>query len=193
MKYLLACMICLFPLMGVAQVERDKSEHPISVKMNVGHHKVGFPFRRPFEGAYHFYINLGADRVWKKKDRYTSYQTLDIGGFINESSGSGYMISSNYGHRYRILNRLFVAGEAGIGVVHIFRPKETFELENGRYKRTKDWGKIHPAVNFTIQPEYQLGKIGFHFQYKIVAEFLYNDDAIVYPQTLLSLGLRYSL
>ena len=193
MKYLLVCMICLFPLIGAAQTGRGKNEHPISIKVDVGHQKVGFPFRRPFEGAYHLYVNVGADRVWKEKDRHTSYQTLDISAFQNESSGSGYMIGSNYGHQYRVFDRLFVAGEAGIGMVHVFRPKETFELENGRYQRTKDWGKIHPAVNFVIQPMYQTGKIGFYLRYKIVAEFLYNDDAVVYPQTMFSLGLRYSL
>lgn len=177
-----------------AQNSKEITSNKYTLKLETGHQKIGFPFRKPFANPYHFYVGIGAERIWKSKTNPSTYQTIDLGYFQNPSSGSGYFIQSNYGYRYYVGKAISLSCEAGLGFIHLFRPNAVYELtDKGRYVQVRDWGKIHPSIDFNLQVGYQPKQLGLFVEYNIVSEFLYNDDAIFYPQTLFSLGLRYKI
>ena len=187
-------MLIVICNLAVAQDDKETTSNRYTLKFETGHQRVGFPFRKPFANPYHFYVGIGAERVWKSKTKHSTYQTLDLGYFQNQSSGSGYHVLSNYGYRYFVSKSISVSGEAGLGFIHLFRPNAVYEMkDNGTYEQIRDWGKIHPSVDFNLQFGYQPNQLSLFIEYNIVSEFLYNDDAIFYPQTFFSLGLRYKI
>ncbi|MCG8329997.1 MAG: hypothetical protein MI974_20035 [Chitinophagales bacterium] len=186
--------LLFLPCMLLSQHDTNTAKHPISLKAQIGHQRIGLPFRKMATSPYHFSTGIGIERVWKAKAKSTSYQTLDITYFQNASSGNGYYVSLNIGRRFHLPKSFFLSGEAGVGIIHIFRPNSVYDLkDNGTYAQVKDRGKIHPTVGISFQTGYQLNKLGLFLAYHILSEFLYNEDAIVYPQTFLSLGIRYKI
>lgn len=186
--------LLFLPCILLSQNDTNTAKHPISLKVQIGHQRIGLPFRKMATSPYHFSAGFGVERVRKNRARSTSYQTLDIAYFQNASSGNGYAASSNFGRRFFLMEHFFISGEAGVGMLHIFRPNSVYELQdNSTYKQVKDWGKVHPTLGFALQLGYQAGKFGIFGSYHILSEFLYNEDAIIYPQTFLSLGIRYKI
>lgn len=194
MKLKIYGMLLLVSLCVAAQDKAADGSSTYAIRLETGNQSVGFPFRGPAFAVYHFYSSIGIEKKWREKLNHSSYQTIDVGYFHNSSSGSGYMIISNYGHRYPLLKSFYGSAEVGGGFIHLFRPNAVYELNaNGQYEQVKDWGKIHPVVDFNFLVGYQPNRFGVYLEYNILTEFLYNKDAIFYPQTLSSIGVRYNL
>lgn len=194
MKLNILILLLLLSNLLIAKDKLDSTTHQYNLKLETGHQEIGFPFRKPFTNPYHLYTGIGAERVWNSKRKHITYQTLDLGYFENSSSGNGYFVLSNYGYRYYVTQAFSLSGEVGIGFIHIFRPKAVYELNtSGNYEQIRDWGKIHPTINFNLQMGYKPNKLGVFIEYNMLAEFLYNEDAIIYPQTLFSLGINFNI
>ena len=176
------------------QGKDNKEKHRVTLLLQFGNQRVGMPFKEILKQPRHVYIGVGAERIWKSKGKLNTYQTIHIGVFENNASGNGYFVLSNYGYQYNVTSKFFLSGEAGLGFTHIFRPTSVYQLEpDGSYKHITDRGKIHPDINFNLRFGYQPKKIGVFLNYNIFGEFLYSRDLFVYPQTLISTGIRYKI
>lgn len=103
----------------------------------------------------------------------------------------GYNIKTAYVYEIRFLNSLFVSPLAGVGIVHLFRPKDSYLLENGVYKLYNDRGIIRPEAHLGLKLGYNLNKIEVFGSYQAGFQYGYYEDIQLLPFTYLVIGLSY--
>ncbi len=188
--YFLLLIILMFPLSGISQV---KPSSRFAINIGLGTEKVGIPFRKVFDFPMHSSYHLGIERRWFEDIHRSSFQSLDVFIFSNNSAGSGYSFQSSYGIVFPVFKTFYFSPSAGAGIVHLFRPKESFYLENGIYHKYDDRGIVKPDLCLNFKIGYHLNRIGLFASYQTGLQLGYSDDIVVLPRSILTIGLRYEV
>ena len=190
-KYsLLLPLVLILPVKGFGQTDNQSR---YTINLGLGIEKVGIPFRRVIDFPMHSSYHLGVSRKWSKLSDKPGFQDLVLNVFTNTSAGSGYMLHTAYGVRVKILKNLYLSPSAGIGLIHLFRPKESFTLNNGIYQLSADQGHLFPEASMSLTLVYQRNKIGLFGSYQMGVQTGYNDDIKVLPRTFLTIGVMYAI
>ena len=180
----------IVPLAGYSQKEQTSR---YTLNIGLGIEKVGLPFRKVIDFPIHSSYHLGIERRWSDLSEKKAFQCLEVAVFTNSSAGSGYLLHTSCGTKIDIIKAFYFSPSAGIGLLHLFRPKESFVLENGESVLSKDRGNFYPEVLLNLKLGYQLNRMGFFGSYQTGIQFGYDDDINMLPRTFLTLGVRYEI
>lgn len=180
-------------LSGLKTCAQEKAPTRYALNIGLGTEKVGFPFRKMMAFPSHSSYYLGIERKWDKSGEKNLFQTLDIFVFKNNSAGSGYTMQSSFGSQLYLVKGVYCSPSIGVGLVHLFRPKESFSLIEGVYQSYSDRGKIYPDLCLNIKLGYQLKNLGLFGAYNLNTLFGYSDDISILPFSFLTVGARYEI
>ena len=183
----------LFLIMSTTTICQEDSHSRYAINIGLGMEKIGMPFREVVDFPIHSSYHVGLERKWSESPAKLGFQSLDISLFTNTSAGSGYTIQTACGTKIRIKKTFYFSPSTGFGIVHLFRPKESFVLEDGSYKENKDKGKICPLVLVNFKLAYQKNRIGLFGAYQIGLQYGYGDDMMILPKNFLNFGVIYNL
>lgn len=176
-----------------AVLGQEKCLSRYSANIGIGAQKTGMPFRSLVDFPLHSSYHIGVERKWHPGECRRTFQSLDLILFNNTSSGSGYAVQTAFGLRVFLFTNVYFSSSAGIGIVHLFRPKNSFVLENGVYVPHHDRGKLLPASQLNLKIGYLHGRAGIIGSYQTGLLFNYNGDLQYVPVNFLSIGLMYVL
>lgn len=124
------------------------------------------------------------------------YQTGNIGGFVNTSTGSGLFVESDFAYRYTAGFGLFGETSLGLGYLHVFHPREILrQNDEGVYEKAADWGKPCGMLSLCIGAGYDLSKktklaIAPFIKYQFFVQTPYFEVLPIGMQSLLHIGMR---
>lgn len=178
-----------------SQTER-KQTFPVSV--SVTNHSWAFPFQEIFRmSPIYPGVSVETKLYYKKKERFNLYQTGQLGGFLNQSAGSGIYINSNIGINYTTHYGLTADASVGLGFFNSFYPSTTYKQnEAGTYDKTNQTaiGAMSANISFGIGYDFQK-KYDKHFalfmRYQWIASTNYWSLITIRPNGLLHLGATF--
>jgi hypothetical protein len=162
-----------------------------SINIGIGAEKTGIPFRAIIDFPLHSSYHAGLERRWHRDKQRRTFQGIDLIFFNNTSSGSGFSFQTSYGMRLFIFKNVFFSPSGGMGIVHLFRPRESYILENGVYVPYRDKGRLRPVAQVNLKIGYLHGRAGIVGAYQAGVHYDYNGDFQFMPRNFLSIGLIY--
>lgn len=176
--------------------ENKKQTFPISVALT--NHSWAFPFQEVFRmNPVYPGLSAGTEFYYKNGEKFDFMQTAEIGGFINNSAGSGLYFNTNLGLRYTFDVGLFLGGEFGLGYFNSLYPSTTYTLdENGSYVKSNKFGVGALSSNFSMRIGYDLSRkhqkqISVFARYQWIASTYYWSLITIRPNGLLQLGITF--
>jgi len=160
---LIVVMLLSFRITGSAQTEVISR---YAINIGIGREKVGIPFRKVFDFPAHSSYYLGFERRWSKNAQHAAFQTLDTYVVTNTSAGSGYALQSALGYEIKFLNTFYFSPSAGLGILHLFKPKQSFMQVDGSYEASTDYGKVYPEIFLNLKLGNQLKQFGVFDSYQ---------------------------
>lgn len=172
-----------------------KQTWPVSISLSS--HSWSLPFTnlgrlKPFYPGF----SLGSEFYYIKKQRGQLFQTIEIGGFINQNQGSAIYLNSNLTYRFTANYGLMTEIGLGLGYFHGFHRTDTYsQNEDGRYVEVKDNGIPASSSNISIGLGYDLSRISDRkitpfIRYQWIASTRYWSLLGIRPNGLLHLGIR---
>ncbi|MFT5820162.1 MAG: hypothetical protein ACI8ZM_001396 [Crocinitomix sp.] len=179
--------------------ENTKKEQQFPISIMVGNHSWAFPFNQVFRVAP-FYPSVSAETefYYVHKPVFQLYQTAQIGGFINRSSGSAIFFNTNIGMRYTFGMGLNTDLSLGLGYFNGYYPKTTYELTaQGTYAPSKIKSIGASSANISLSIGYDFSKkYGKEFtlftRYQWIGSTSYWSLIGIRPNGLLKIGVRFN-
>lgn len=139
---------------------------------------------------------IGTEYTWTEGRAGRLFQTGNIGGFVNSSTGSGLFLESEFAYRYTAGFGLFGETSFGLGYLHLFHPRDILrQNEDGEYEKATDWGKPCGMLAFSVGTGYDFFKktkvpIAPFLKYQFFVQTPYFEVLPIGMQSLLHLGVR---
>ena len=172
---------------------QEKTIPRYSFNIGLGAEKVGIPFRKMFDLPVNSAYHIGIQRRWSLEPGKSGYQSLDMYFFSNYSAGLGNNIQTSCGSKFYLIKNLFISPFGGIGIIHLFRPKDSYFLEDGIYKLYNDKGIIRPEAHIGMKVGHSAKKIDIFGSYQASVMYGYGKGVKLLPRTFLIIGMRYSI
>ncbi|MFK8037271.1 MAG: hypothetical protein AB8B74_03190 [Crocinitomicaceae bacterium] len=143
-------------------------------------------------------IAIGSEYQYKKWKKTALYQVLEIGGFLNNSAGSGIYVNTNIGFRGITNFGLMTEFSLGLGYFQGFYPSNVYSLAgSGVYEQVKGNGIGALSSNINFQLGYQIKKskrqLTPYIGYQFLASTYYWSLITIRPNGLLKAGIRFNL
>ncbi|MBN2379972.1 hypothetical protein JXM67_09255 [candidate division WOR-3 bacterium] len=139
---------------------------------------------------------IGTEFVWAEGKAGRLFQTGNLGGFVNASTGSGLFAESEFAYRCTASFGLFAETSLGLGYLHVFHPREILrQNDEGVYEKAADWGKPCGMLSLCIGAGYDFAKktrlpIAPFIRYQFFVQTPYFEVLPIGMQSLLHLGVR---
>ncbi len=178
--------------------EKTERKQTFPVAVSLTNHSWAFPFKKVFRVAP-IYPGVAAETefYYKSGPAFKGYQTGQIGGFINSSSGSALYLNSNLGIRYTMKFGLMADLSLGLGYFYGFYTSDTY-IQNsaGEYEKSKRAGVGAMSGNMSIGLGYDFSKktdknITAFAKYQWISSTNYWSLITIRPNGLLHLGARF--
>ncbi len=173
-----------------------KQTFPIATSLT--NHSWAFPFKQVFRmNPIYPGISAETEYYYKSKPAFKLYQTGQIGGFYNNSSGSAIYFNSNFGMRYTTKFGLATELSVGLGYFYGFYTSDTYTQNTaGDYEKSKKAGIGAMSGNIAIGLGYDFSKkfdknITPFIRYQWIASTYYWSLISIRPNGLLHLGARF--
>ncbi len=200
MIYIKKLLIAILLYNGVSIQAQDnevkrKQDFPISI--SVSSHSWAFPFTNVFR-MKPFYpgTSVGTELYYKKGEKGKLFQTAEIGGFLNNASGSALYFNSSFSFRYTTKFGLTSDVGLGLGYFHSFHISDTYKQNSeGGYDKISDPGVPSLSGNITLGLGYDLSKttgknIMPFVRYQWIASTSYLSVIGIRPNGLFQLGFQ---
>lgn len=186
------------PLQAQEIRESSRRQHfPISVA--IINHSWAMPFSRIFRlTPIYPGLTVGTEVYYRKKTRSQLFQSFEMGGFINNSSGSALYGYSNFGYRRTAKSGIRWDVALGLGYFHSYYTGPTYQLgTDGQYKALSKSGVSASLTNLSLGLGYDLHKVSNHeatafIKYQWMVSTHYWSLLGIRPNGLLHLGLQFN-
>lgn len=198
-QYLLISLLSFAVLMknNINAQENHERKQTLPVAVSLTNHSWAFPFKKVFRlNPLYPGISAETEYYYKSGPAFKLFQTGQIGGFLNNSSGSAFYLNSNLGLRYTMKFGLTADLSLGLGYFYSFYPSETYiQNEAGEYEKGKRAGVGAMSGNFTLGLGYDLSKktdknMTIFAKYQWISSTNYWSLISIRPNGLLHLGVR---
>lgn len=179
-------------------LKKQKQDFPIA--LSVTSHSWAFPLTDLFRlNPYYPGLNVNTEYYYRKRAKHKLFQTAEIGGFLNNSSGSAFYLNSNFGYRFTAKFGLMLDVSLGLGYFHGFHPRTIYTQDSdGTFSKVKDKGIPSLSANFATGLGYDLSKVSNikmtpFIRYQWIASTSYWSMIGIRPNGLLHLGIQISI
>lgn len=199
---LLAFLLCLGQISrsqedGKKEMQK-KQDFPIYLTYN--NHSWAFPFGSVFRLTPHYPGATGGFEInYRVRSKTKLFQTIDIGGFLNNASGNAIYFNSNLAYRYSFKCKVHMDIGLGIGILNSYHINDIYiQTDSGNYISEKDRGVGALSNNLFLGIGYDVLKImnnllSIFVRYQWIASGAYWDLTTIRPNGLLHIGFRTSL
>jgi hypothetical protein len=192
MKHILLFMLLvLTSTIGVAQ-------QTFPVNISVFNHSWAFPLMEIGRIAPVYPgLSLGTEYQYERWEKVELFQTINLAGFINQASGSAWLINSDFGVRTPSKWGLYGETTMGLGFMNAYHPSPIYEMNaENAYVSVKDTGKGSSLITFSFGMGYHLSKpesvkISPFIKYQWMASRPYFDSLPIRPHGLLHVGCQF--
>lgn len=198
--YLFFYLLFLVNIQANAQADNQRqNQQHFPISLSVFNHTWAFPLSNVLRIAPIYPgISIGSEYHYRDGKKIALYQTFELGGFYNQSSGSAFYLNTNFGIRGQTKFGLMADFSFGLGYFHGFYPSTTYHLSQaGLYEKTKNNGIGASSANFSFTLGYQLKKtnkkITPFIGYQWMASTTYWSLITIRPNGLLKTGIRFNL
>jgi hypothetical protein len=183
----------------LSQIKIYAIEQKFPVSASLINHTWAFPFQQVFR-IKPFYPGgvAGTEYVYKENKRSRLFQTLNLGFFLNKTTGSAVFLASDFGYRYTTKFGVFADVSLGLGYLHAFYPRKIYrQNEQNEYVKVHDIGKPVVMVSTSFSLGYDCSKktslpLSPFIKYQWFAQYPYFELIPIRPNGILHLGLRYN-
>jgi hypothetical protein len=178
--------------------EKTVRKQTFPLAMSLTNHSWAFPFKQVFRfNPIYPGISAETEFYYKSKPTFKLFQTGQIGGFLNNSSGSAIYLNSNIGMRYASKFGLTTELSLGLGYFFGLYSSDTYiQSANGNYEKSKKAGIGAMSGNISIGFGYDFSikfdkNITPFLRYQWIASTYYWSLITIRPNGLLHLGARF--
>ena len=197
-KTILICLALLIigslPIKAKNVFEKKKQDFPLSVSLS--NHSWAFPFNNVFRvNPIYPGMAIGTEYYYRNREKNKLFQTAELGGFINNSSGSALYFNSNFGYRYTSKFGLMADASFGLGLYKTYHSRTTYmQQTNGEYHKVKDKGSSSLSANISFGLGYDLSKVSSKklmpfIRYQWIAGTEYWSLIGMRPNGILQIGI----
>ena len=179
------------------QAQSDFFKNP-PIIISIYSHSVGMPFKTLVKQPLNLGVAIGTEFTYKQKDKRSLHQKIEIGWYNHENLNTAFWVKADLVSRYKITGNWYVETQAGLGYIHDFNAYETFELQEGQYRKINNASKGGLIAAFGLGTSYSLEMnekytLSPFLRYEGWLQFPHSELAPVFPHTLLHLGTRFQM
>lgn len=169
MKRTILLLLLLLPVLCFSQ---DK---PCTYLVSVYSNAVSLPAVK--FSPLHPGIQVGFEKIWKEKKRFTLAQNFRLGYFYQRLVHHGIPLYTQIGYKYRVYKKLNLAAFADAGYIHTFGDNPTYKLNSdGEYVRTARAGKAHITFGYSIMASW-----AFSCKHSTITPFIQHQFWMMTP------------
>lgn len=142
---------------------------------------------------------VGTEIYYRKRAKTKLFQTIEAGGFINQSSGSALYFQSDIAYRYTADFGMMLDIGLGFGLFKTYYTRDTYSQDaTGAYTKSSDNGVSALSQNIFLSVGYDLSKktdknwMPF-LRYQWIASAAYWSTIPIRPNGLLQVGVQIPL
>ncbi|MEL7425507.1 MAG: hypothetical protein AAFN81_21130 [Bacteroidota bacterium] len=190
MRVLLLLILISLSYTTKAQIETaPRQSWPIVV--TVQFHAFSVPFRHFKSNFKNIGLGIGTELNYGSNSNF--HQRFELIWYRNQAIGNGLLFQSQAIWRPTIGNDAFTEVKLGAGYLLSKRPVDSFQLQQGEWKRVGKRGKGIFCVPLGFGIGYKLTASNYQISpivgYQAMALLKYNRSLPLVPETLLSTGL----
>lgn len=155
-------------------------------------HAFSLPFQDMKANFKNLGIGLGTEISLNGKPNWV--QQINMVWYHNKAMGNGLLLYTQNAWRPDIATNVFAEVKGGVGLLHSFRPVESFHQVNGQWISVGHKGKSMLAIPVGASLGYDSRTTNSYisnfasYQFMLIKE--YNKTIPVVPETLVQLGTR---
>jgi len=88
---------------------------------------------------------------------------------------------------------LALVPSVGLGYLHTFSARPTFQLVESQYQPVRDWGRPQAILGFGLELRGQIAGWLPFVRYQWWGQFPYSPSDFLFPHSILQIGLGYAL
>jgi len=192
------CCILFFLPVAISQVDEvvvdvKEQTYPLEVSIfNLGTFLPGGGKAGIWSDPIHPGFDVGTRYYWKRKNKYTVFQTAKLGYFRHVHAQHGIQLYTGLSYQYAFTPRFFATGQIGIGYLASIPDLQVFKFENGEYKRSRKlrsqfMGELMIDIGWKISNSFD---VYLAYQFWLQAPFV-NKYVPVLPNNAVHLGVVF--
>ncbi len=191
-KIFLLSLAIVWASIALAQTNEPKAYSNFPLVITLQFHAFSLPFRDMKANFKNIGIGLGTEVSLNGKSNWV--QQLNVVWYHNKAMGNGLLLYTQNVWRPDIATNTFAEIKGGVGLLHSFRPVESFQQVNGQWTSVGHKGKSMLAIPVGASLGYESRSASSYiasfasYQFMLVKE--YNKTIPIVPETLIQLGTR---